>query len=74
MNITEALVLFNKELTRKKVEPFTPKDAIDILWDGMTESEVLEAASDIANDDHTIKCENNFWAEHDWQNDFFGGF
>jgi predicted nuclease of restriction endonuclease-like RecB superfamily len=69
MTKNDALVLFNEELTKKGVETFTEKDAIDILFDGITESEVIEAASDIASEEHTIKCENKFWEEHDWQLD-----
>jgi hypothetical protein len=69
MNKSEALELFNSWLTGYGLQPISEKDAIDVIWDGMTQSEVREAASDWANEEHTAKCENKFWETHDWQQD-----
>lgn len=69
MKKSEALKLFNSWLTGYGLQPISEGDAIDVIYEGMTESEVREAASDWANEEHTAKCENKFWAEHDWQQD-----
>jgi hypothetical protein len=68
MNKFDALTLFNEELKKYGIAPLTEKDAIDWVYDGMSESEVIMAANEFSSEEHSIKCENKFWVKNDWQN------
>jgi hypothetical protein len=69
MTHNDALAIFNRQLVNYRIEPITEADATDLGLEGMTESQILEAASDFANEERTVKGENKFWAENDWQKD-----
>jgi hypothetical protein len=69
MNKAEALVLFNDYIQKYGLEPLTESEASDFVYDGMTEAQAIEAATDYLSEEHTARCENKFWKTHDWQQD-----
>jgi hypothetical protein len=65
-----ALVIVNEKLREYGCSPLSEPEIRDWNITGdESEADLHILASDISHEDHTTRCENKFWMEHDWQRD-----
>ncbi len=65
-----ALARVNVFMAQYGLTPLTEPEIRDWNITGNeTDQECEQIARDIADEEHTSRCDNKFWAEHDWQLD-----
>jgi hypothetical protein len=67
----DALARVNVYMPQYGLSPLSEAEIRDWNITGdETEADCEQIARDIADEEHVSRCDNKFWAEHDWQNDF----
>jgi len=65
-----ALTKINQILTNNGLKPLQEAEIRDWNITGdESDNELNLLAHDLISEEHTNKCENNFWKDHDWQQD-----
>lgn len=65
------LTTVNKYLAEKGLSPLSEAEIRDWNITGNeTDADCELLAHELASEEHVSRCDNKFWQEHDWQNDF----